>query len=125
MGSNYKIRGNEICQVSRVMGRMAFVIDTYESFDTGSGYIASRYDAVFRNSKTNEVSTILKFEDTYKKFGDYYLMTKQVVQECEDGVSAGGASRKEPATSGASGSVVCMTTEFSYSNIKLLKPAII
>ncbi|RUT09287.1 hypothetical protein DSM107010_45830 [Chroococcidiopsis cubana SAG 39.79] len=24
MGSNYKVRGTEICQVSRVMGRMAF-----------------------------------------------------------------------------------------------------
>lgn len=125
MGSNYKIRGKEICQVSRVMGRMAFVINTHESFDTGSGYIASRYDAVFRNSKTNEVSSVLKFEDTYEKFGDYYLMTKQVVQECEDGVSVDGASDIEAATSGASGSVARMTTEFSYSNIKLLKPAIV
>jgi hypothetical protein len=105
MGSSYKIRGKEICQVSRVMGRMAFVIDTHESFDTGSGYIASRYDAVFRNSKTNEISSILKFEDTYEKFGDYYLMTKQVVQEHLDGNPS--------------------ITEFSYSNIKLLKPAVV
>jgi len=105
MGSNYKIRGKEICQVSRVMGRMAFVIDTYESMDTGSGYIASRYDAVFRNSKTNQVSSILKFEDTYEKVGDYYIMTKQVVQESQDGDST--------------------PTEFSYSNIQLLEPALI
>ncbi|ARV61583.1 hypothetical protein BZZ01_25785 [Nostocales cyanobacterium HT-58-2] len=103
MGSNYKVRGNEICQVSRVMGRMAFIIDTHESLDTGSGYIASRYDAIFRNSKTNEVSSVLKFEDTYEKVGGYYVMTKQVVQEYKDGTRT--------------------TTEFSYSNIQLLEPA--
>lgn len=103
MGSNYKVRGNEISQVSRVMGRMAFIIDTYESLDTGAGYIATRYDAIFRNSKTNEVTSVLKFEDTYDKIGDYYVMTKQVVQEYKDNTRT--------------------TTEFSYSNIKLLEPA--
>jgi hypothetical protein len=103
MGSNYKIRGKEICQVSRVMGRMAFVIDTYETVDTGSGYVASRYDAVFRNSKTDEVTSVLKFEDTYEDIGGYYIMTKQVVQEYKEGKRT--------------------TTEFNYSNIKLLEPA--
>jgi len=103
MGSNYKIRGREICQVSRVMGRMAFVIDTHESIDTGSGYIASRYDAVFRNAKTDEVTSVLKFEDTYEKVGNYYIMTKQVVQEYKEGVRT--------------------STEFSYPKIKLLEPA--
>ncbi|MEI2580281.1 DUF3386 domain-containing protein [Scytonema sp. PRP1] len=103
MGSNYRVRGKEISQVSRVMGRMAFIIDTHESLDTGSGYIATRYDAIFRNSKTNEVTSILKFEDSYKKIAEYYVMTKQVVQEYKDGTRT--------------------TTEFSYSNIKLLEPA--
>ncbi|WP_414587346.1 DUF3386 domain-containing protein [Scytonema sp. PCC 10023] len=103
MGSNYKVRGKEISQVSRVMGRMGFIIDTHESLDTGSGYIATRYDAIFRNSKTNEVTSVLKFEDSYEKIGNYYVMTKQVVQEYKDGTRT--------------------TTEFSYSNIKLLEPA--
>jgi hypothetical protein len=103
MGSNYKVRGKEISQVSRVMGRMGFIIDTHESLDTGSGYIATRYDAIFRNSKTNEVTSILKFEDSYEKIAEYYVMTKQVVQEYKDGTRT--------------------TTEFSYSNIKLLEPA--
>lgn len=103
MGSNYKVRGKEISQVSRVMGRMAFTIDTHESLDTGSGYIATRYDAIFRNSKTNEVTYVLKFEDSYEKIAEYYVMTKQVVQEYKDGTRT--------------------TTEFSYSNIKLLEPA--
>lgn len=102
MGSNYKIRGTEICQVSRVMGRMAFVIDTYESLDTGDGYVATRYDAVFRNPQTNEVTQVLKFEETYEKVGDYYVMTKQVIHSYAQGERT--------------------TTEFNFSNIKLLEP---
>ena len=103
MGSNYKIRGTEICQVSRVMGRMAFVIDTHQSLDTGNGYLASRYDAVFRNPQTNETIKVLKFEDTYEKVGDYYVLTKQIVHSYQNGERT--------------------TTEFNFSNVKLPEPA--
>jgi len=103
MGSNYKVRGTEICQVSRVMGRMAFVIDTHESLDTGKGYVASRYDAVFRNPQTDEVTNVVKFEETYEPIGDYYVLTHQVVQSYKGGERT--------------------TTEFNFSNVKLLEPA--
>ena len=103
MGSNYKVRDTEICQVSRVMGRMAFVIDTHESMDTGEGYVASRYDAVFRNPQTNEVTSVLKFEETYEKVGDYYVLSKQVVQQYKQGER--------------------IDTEFNFSNVRLLEPA--
>ena len=104
MGSNYKIRGTEICQVSRVMGRMAFVIDTHQSLDTGNGYLATRYDAVFRNPQTNETTKVLKFEETYEKVGDYYVLAQQVVHSYQDGERT--------------------TTEFNFSNkVKLPEPA--
>lgn len=103
MGSNYKVRDTEICQVSRVMGRMAFVIDTHESMDTGEGYVASRYDAVFRNPQTNEVTSVLKFEEFYRKVGDYYVLSKQVVQQYKQGERS--------------------DTEFNFSNVRLLEPA--
>nr|WP_275993850.1 DUF3386 domain-containing protein [Argonema antarcticum] len=105
MGSNYKIRGTEICQVSRVMGRIAFTIDTHQSLNTSEGYLSSRYDAVFRNPQTNEVTKQLEFEDTYEKIGNYYIMTHQVVRSQEQG---------QPTT-----------TEFNYSNVKLLEPAVV
>ncbi|MGC9528170.1 MAG: DUF3386 domain-containing protein [Limnospira sp.] len=103
MGSNYKVRGHEICLVSRVMGRMAFVIDTHESLDTGEGYISKRYDAIFRNPQTDEIMRELEFEDIFEKVGNYYIMTRQVVRSKD----------KSQVT----------TTEFNYSNIKLLEPA--
>ena len=105
MGSNYKIRGLSISQVSRVMGRMAFVIDTHKSLETPEGSLASHYDAVFRNPQSNEIVRELEFEDTFDKIGDYYVMTKQVVRSKEKGQLT--------------------TTEFNYSNVKLLQPAVV
>ncbi|MBD2384103.1 DUF3386 domain-containing protein [Cylindrospermum sp. FACHB-282] len=110
INSHYKIRDQEICQEIRVMGRMALVINTHENFNTGAGYIASRYDAVFRDSKSNQVNSVLKFADTYQKVGDYYIMTKQVVQEYQE------CANDTPAQEALS------ITEFNYSNIKLLEP---
>lgn len=103
MGSNYKIRGKEICQVSRVMGRMAFVIDTQKSLDTGKGYVSSRYDVVFRNPQTGETIKEMEFEDTFAEVGNYWVMTHQVIHSNEQGQR--------------------ITTEFNFSNIKLLEPA--
>ena len=105
MGSNYKIRGLSISQVSRVMGRMAFVIDTHKNLETPEGSLATHYDAVFRNPQTDEIIRELEFQDTFDKIGDYYVMTKQVVRSKEKGQLT--------------------TTEFNYSNVKLLKPAVV
>ena len=105
MGSNYKIRGKEICLVSRVMGRMAFVINTHKSLETPEGCIATHYNAIFRNPQTNEIIRELEFEDSYEKIGNYYIMNRQVVNSTEKGQST--------------------TTEFNFSNIKLLELAVV
>ena len=104
MGSNYKVRGKEISQVSRVMGPMAFTINTQESLQAEDGYISTKYNAIFRDSKTNELRGKRDFEESYEQFGDYYLPTRQVVHALD----------KEDNK---------ITTEFNFSNIKLLKPA--
>jgi hypothetical protein len=101
MGSNYKVRGTEICQVSRVMGPMAFTINTEESLDTGSGYISIKYNAIFRNPKTNELKGKRDFKETYEKVGDYYLPGCQVIHALD----AGGEK---------------YTTEFNFINLELL-----
>ncbi|OIP74915.1 MAG: hypothetical protein AUK48_08800 [Oscillatoriales cyanobacterium CG2_30_44_21] len=85
MGSNYKVRGNEISMVSRVMGRIGFVINHLGHLDTGEGYVSSLYTAVFRNPSNDEVVRQAKFEDVYEKIGNYYVMTKQIVQSHEQG----------------------------------------
>ena len=106
MGSNYKVRGTEICQVSRVMGPMAFTINTKESLDTGEGYISVGYNAVFRNAKTGDLTGKRDFEESYEKVGNYYLPSRQVIHAIDEG----GATT---------------TTEFNFSEIKLLEPAVV
>lgn len=103
MGSNYKVRGTEICQVSRVMGPMAFTINTNDSLDTGEGYVSTGYNAIFRDAKTGNLKAKREFEETYEKVGNYYVMTRQIVHAID-------GDQK-------------MTTEFNFSNIKLLEPA--
>ena len=105
MGSNYKIRGAEICQVSRVMGPIAFVINTNDSLDTGEGYISTGYNAIFRDSKTNEFKGKREFKETYEKFGNYYLPTHQLIESIDkDGQKT--------------------ITEFTFSQIQLLESAV-
>ncbi|NER48188.1 MAG: DUF3386 domain-containing protein [Symploca sp. SIO1A3] len=105
MGSNYKVKDTEICYVSRVVGSMAFSINTKASLDTGEGYVPSDYSAIFRNSQTGELLAEREFKDTFGKVGDYYLMTRQVIHSIGE----------EDKT----------TTEFNFSNIRLLEPAIV
>lgn len=106
MGSNYKIRGTEICQVSRVMGPMAFVINTNESLDTGEGYISTGYNAIFRDSKTNELKAKREFHESYEQLGKYYIPKHQVIESLDP------SSDK-------------IVTEFIFSESKLLEPAAI
>ena len=104
MGSNYKIRGTEICQVSRVMGPMAFVINTNESLDTGEGYISTGYNAIFRNSKTNDLKAKREFEENYEKLGKYYVPKYQAIESIDPDSDK-------------------ILTEFIFSETKLLEPA--
>jgi hypothetical protein len=100
MGSNYRVRNNQISLVSRVMGRMAFVIHHRDHLDTGSGYVSTNYTAVFRNPQTNDVIRQMEFEDSYEPVGTYYLMTQQVIHVNEQGNKT--------------------TTEFKFNNLALL-----
>ncbi len=101
MGSNYKVRGQEISQVSRVMGPIAFTINTAETLDTGEGYIATKYNAIFRDPKTDELKEKREFEEEYANLGGYYIPTRQAVE----------AIAKDGNTT---------TTEFKFSQIELL-----
>lgn len=104
MGSNYKVRGQQICQVNRVMGPVAFTINTQDSLDTGEGYISTKYNAVFRNPNTDELRGKSEFEETYENVDGYYLPTREVVYSIDEG------GKKT-------------TTEFSFDKIELLEPA--
>lgn len=102
MGSHYKVRGREISQVNRIMGPIGFTINTEETWQTEAGYLPLKYNAIFRNPKTGELKGKRDFQETYEKFGGYYLPTSQIIAE----IGAGGEK---------------MSAEFKFSNIQLLK----
>ena len=101
MGSNYKVRGREIAQVSRVMGPIAFTINTEETRQTEEGYLPCKYSAIFRDPKTGELKGKRDFQEAYEKVGGYYLPIYQAIAE-----------------RGSEGETV--TIEFKFSNIELL-----
>ena len=87
--------------MSRVMGLVAFTINTEESLKTENSYIAVRYNAIFRNPKTEELKGKRDFCETYEQIGGYYLPKSQVI----DAIAEGGEK---------------ITTEFLFSQIELL-----
>jgi hypothetical protein len=106
MGSNYKVRGSEICQVSRIMGPLAFTINTQESLKTESGYISTGYHAIFRNAKTQALQGKRNFHEVYEKVGDYYLPSLQRIDAIAD----------EGKT---------LSTEFIFTNLQLLEAPVV
>jgi hypothetical protein len=102
MGDRYKVRNNEVCLVHRHIHGIVVTINTFSSLDTGEGYLSHRYDSVYHDVKTGELKGASQFEDSYEKVDDYYIMTCRSLNSELDG---------KP-----------MTTEFSFSNVKLLQP---
>jgi hypothetical protein len=104
MGDRYKVHNNEVSLVHRHIHNVVVTINTYSSHDTGSGYLSHRYDSVYSDPQTGEVTGGKSdFEDIYEKIGNYYILTSRVIRTEQDGAVS--------------------TQEFGFSNIALLQPA--
>jgi len=104
-GDRYKIRNNEVCMVHRHIHGIVVTIDTQSSHATGAGYLSHKYHSVYRDPKTGDLKGEQDYEDIYEPIGDYQILTSRVIQSIEDG---------KPVTS-----------EFGFSNITLLQPALV
>ncbi len=83
--ASYKIRNQQVVQVNRSIGPHFFTVDTLDSQETPEGYIATRYRATALQPQTKQVLGEEVSEDSYKKIGEYYLPTRQVIQSSEAG----------------------------------------
>lgn len=104
-GDRYKLRNNEVCMVHRHIHGIVVTIDTQSSHDTGAGYLSREYHSVYRDPKTGELKGEQDYEDIYEQVGGYQILSSRVIKSIENG---------EPVVS-----------EFSFSNIKLLQPALV
>lgn len=104
-GDRYKVRNNEVCLVHRHIHSIVVTINTFSSHQTGEGYLSHRYDSVYHDPKTGEQKGASQFEDNYEKIGNYYILTQRIIQSETDGQKT--------------------ASEFSFSNVKLLQPALV
>jgi hypothetical protein len=104
-GDRYKVRNNEVCMVHRHIHGVVVTINTFSSHNTGEGDLSHRYDSIYHDPKTGEQKAPQSdFEDNYQKVGNYFILTQRIICSGEEDEE---------------------TTDFSFSNIKLLQPAVV
>ncbi|MCU0567242.1 MAG: DUF3386 domain-containing protein [Oculatellaceae cyanobacterium Prado106] len=102
-GDRYKVRNNEVCLVHRHIHGTVVTINTFSSHPTEAGYLSHRYDSAYHDPTTGELKGESSFEDHYEKVGNYYALNNRRIVSTHNGET--------------------ITTEFSFTNIKLLQPA--
>jgi Protein of unknown function (DUF3386) len=105
-GDRYKVRNHEVTLVHRHIHNVVVTINTFTSHNTGEGYLSHRYDSVYHDPTTGEQKGgVSQFEDNYEKVGNYYVLTQRIIETSENGQTT--------------------RTEFNFSNVKLLEPAVV
>lgn len=100
-GNSYKLHDDKVIFVNRKIGNKIVNINTFETLMTDEGYLAKGYDSVYVDAETKKpMGGKTVFEDNFEKFGDYYILTSRKIHSDQNQES--------------------QTTEFSFSNIRLL-----
>ena len=100
-GNLYKLRDRTVCFVHRQIRDVIVNIHTHSVLQTENGYLATGYDSIYLDAKTQAVKGNSKsFEDTFDPVGSYYILTRRTIKE---GVGNDAA-----------------VTDLSFSNVKLL-----
>ena len=99
--AHYKIFHNQFMQVNRTLGDTAVTVDVLNSQETPQGYLATHYRTIFYQPQTKQAMGEEESEDTYKKIGNYYILSRRVNHEYEQGQNT--------------------TSEIDFTNIQLLK----
>lgn len=84
-GDRYKVRNDEVVLVHRHIHGVVVTINTFDSHDTGAGYLSHTYDSVYHDPKTGELKQgRSEYRDEYEKVGNYFILTERVIRS-EDG----------------------------------------
>lgn len=83
-GDAYKVKGNEFTMVHRHIHGVVVTINTFSSYDTGSGYLSHTYDSVYHDPKTGELKQgRSEFTDDYAEVGAYTILNKRTVTSAD------------------------------------------
>ncbi len=83
--ARFKILNQQIKQVNRILGPHSVSVDTLNTEVTPEGYLATHYRTIFSDPPTKKVLGEMESQDSYKKIGDYYVLTRQVTHIFEQG----------------------------------------
>ncbi|MEL6901851.1 MAG: DUF3386 domain-containing protein [Cyanobacteria bacterium J06606_4] len=83
-GDAYKVKDNEFVMVHRHIHGVVVTINTFSSYDTGSGYLSHTYDSVYHDPKTGELKQgRSEFTDDYTEVGGYTILAKRTVTSAD------------------------------------------
>lgn len=79
-GDKYKLSNNEVCLVYRHINGVVVTINTFASYNTGEGYLSSRYDSLYHDPKTGEQrGSKSHFADEYQQVGKYFILNHRII----------------------------------------------
>lgn len=81
----YKLSDQKIMQVNRLLGPHSVTVNVLNTEVTPQGYLATRYQTIFRQPQTKQVLLEEESKDFYKKVGEYYVLSHQVLHGSEEG----------------------------------------
>lgn len=81
--AQYEVFQNELRQVNRLLGDVAVTVNVVASQKTPLGYLATHYKTILKQPGNQQVIGEMDQKDSYRKFGNYYLLTRQELQETD------------------------------------------
>lgn len=82
--ARYKVSKNTIVQVNRVLQGTPVIVDVWDTFNTGEGYIPTRYRTLLSSPNSAQAPASFEEEDTYEKIGGYYVPKQIKFRQVDD-----------------------------------------
>lgn len=87
MSSHFKVQGQKIIQVNRLMGNVAVTVDALGFVRPPEGYLTAHFLTTLRDAKTAQVIEKQDVRDSHTKVGKYYILTNRSIRTIQPGQS--------------------------------------
>lgn len=78
--ADYTLKGTEIIQVKRTVGKVNAELNTLKFMQTEQGYLPTHFQAIFRDAESGALLEQNDVRDTYQKIDRYYVLTKREIR---------------------------------------------
>ena len=83
--SSYRVRDNQVTEVTRVMGDTRFTISVIQTAKADDGkYLPQHFVVSYRDNKTGDLQEVQAFRDAYQKLGGAWLPLSRTVVIFDD-----------------------------------------